>query len=124
VYDPRLKRASLKLDLRETRLGPAALSLDRFAQINDAMIARCGCDARTEIGIGSGGLPAYVVRLDPETQRSEVLILLSGENLGSPVATANAAPREPEPCTSISRLYTACADETQPPSVQSSLAAH
>ena len=83
VSDPRLEHGRLKLDLIEPNLSTAAaLNLDKFALINDAVVARCGCDARTDVGVGSGDLPAYVVRLDPETRGSEVLILLSGANLG------------------------------------------
>lgn len=53
----------------------AALNLDRFASINDAMVARCGCDGRTDVAIAETNFPLYLVRLDPETRRSEVLIL-------------------------------------------------
>jgi len=86
VADPRLERGRLKLDLIEPDLSSAALNLDRFALINDAVVARCGCDGRTDIGLGTNDLPAYVVRLDPETRSSEVLILLSGENIGPGVS--------------------------------------
>jgi hypothetical protein len=82
VSDPRLERGRLKLDLIEPNLSSAALNLDKFALINDAVVARCGCDGRTDVGVGSGDLPAYVVRLDAETRSSEVLILLSGANIG------------------------------------------
>jgi hypothetical protein len=82
VSDPRLEHGRLKLDLIETDLSAAALNLDKFALINDVVVARCGCDGRTDVGVGTGDLPAYVVRLDPETRSSEVLILLSGANLG------------------------------------------
>jgi hypothetical protein len=82
VYDPTPDRGHLKLELIEPSLSIAALNLDRFAEINDAVIARCGCDAHTEVGLGAGDLPAYVARLDPENRRSEVLILLSGEKIG------------------------------------------
>ena len=82
VSDPRLEHGRLKLDLIETDLSAAAVNLDKFALINDVVVARCGCDGRTDVGVGTGDLPAYVVRLDPETRSSEVLILLSGANLG------------------------------------------
>src|SRR5215472_10761839 len=80
VSDPHLEKGHLKLALNG--LAPAALNLDKFASINDAVIARCACDGRTDVGVGSNDLPAYVVRLDPEIGRSEVLILLSGEQIG------------------------------------------
>ena len=82
VSDPQLEHGRLKLDLIEPNLSVAALNLDKFALINDAVVARCGCDGRTDVGVGTGDLPAYVVRLDPETRGSEVLILLSGANIG------------------------------------------
>jgi len=82
VSDPRLEHGRLKLDLIENDLSAAALNLDKFALINDVVVARCGCDGRTDVGVGTGDLPAYLVRLDPETRSSEVLILLSGANLG------------------------------------------
>lgn len=86
VADPKLDHGLLKLDLVAPDLAAAALNLDKFAQINDAVVARCGCDGRTNIGLGSSDLPAYVVRLDPETRESEVLILLSGEQIGQRVS--------------------------------------
>ncbi|HKM98988.1 MAG TPA: hypothetical protein VJX23_00625 [Candidatus Binataceae bacterium] len=65
------------------RFATAALHLDWFAAaVNDAVVARCGCDACTDVGLGMGGLPDYVARLDAEDRRSEVLILLSGEGIG------------------------------------------
>jgi hypothetical protein len=82
VSDPQLEHGRLKLDLIEPNLSAAALNLDKFALINDVVVARCGCDGRTDVGVGTGDLPIYVVRLDPETRGSEVLILLSGANLG------------------------------------------
>jgi hypothetical protein len=83
VSDPRLERGRLKLDLIDPNLSWAALNLDKFALINDAVVARCGCAGRTDVGVGTSDLPAYVVRLDPETKGSEVLILLSGANIGT-----------------------------------------
>jgi hypothetical protein len=83
VSDPRLERGRLKLDLIDPNLSWAALNLDKFALINDAVVARCGCNGRTDIGVGTGYLPAYILRLDPETKSSEVLILLSGANIGT-----------------------------------------
>jgi len=53
----------------------AALNLDRFAHINDAMVARCHCSAKTNVASEESGLPAYIVRLDTETSHSQVLIL-------------------------------------------------
>jgi hypothetical protein len=71
----------LRLAIAEGSLPIAALHLDRFAAINDGLAARCGCDARTDVGLGKSALPAYVARLDPENRRSEVLILISGASI-------------------------------------------
>ena len=49
------------------------------ASINDAMVARCGCDARTNVAVAETGFPAYFIRLDPETKISEVMILPRGD---------------------------------------------
>ncbi|MHB8381224.1 MAG: hypothetical protein ACYDC3_02620 [Candidatus Binataceae bacterium] len=73
----------LRLGIAEGSLSVAALHLDRFAAINDGLAARCGCDARTDIGLGQSEFPVYVARLDPENRRSEVLILISGASIAS-----------------------------------------
>src|SRR5215475_11903987 len=86
VHSPKFNDGVLKLKMSELDLPSAALNLDRFANINDAAVARCGCDARTEIGIGPGRLPAYVVRVDTDNRRSEVLVLLSGKSVGPRVS--------------------------------------
>ena len=58
----------MNLSVDDANLPVAALSLDRLATINDAMAARCGCDARTNVAVAETGFPAYFIRLDPETQ--------------------------------------------------------
>jgi hypothetical protein len=70
---------TLTLLISEANLRIAALSLDRLAAINDAMVARCGCDARTNVAVAETGFPAYFIRLDPETRMSEVMILPRGD---------------------------------------------
>lgn len=70
-----LKDTTLTLSIGQPNLQLAALSLDRFATINDAMVARCGCDARTNVAVAETGFPAYFIRLDPQTKMSEVMIL-------------------------------------------------
>lgn len=70
-----LKNSELDLAVRRQEIQLASLQLDRLSTINDATIARCGCDGRTNVGIAETNFPLYLVRLDPETQRSEVLIL-------------------------------------------------
>jgi len=70
-----LRNQELDLAIRREEVRLASLKLDRLSAINDATIARCGCDGRTNIGVAETNFPLYLVRLDPETQRSEVLIL-------------------------------------------------
>jgi hypothetical protein len=70
-----LKDKELDLAIRRQELQVASLKLDRLSTMHDATMARCGCDGRTNVGIAETNFPLYLVRLDPETQRSEVLIL-------------------------------------------------
>jgi hypothetical protein len=74
-----LKDSTLSLSIDDAHLQLAALSLDKLATINDAMAARCGCDARTNVAVTETGFPAYFIRLDPETRMSEVMILPRGD---------------------------------------------
>ena len=80
--------STLNLSVNEANLPTAALSLDRLATINDAMVARCGCDARTNVAVAETGFPAYFIRLDPETKMSEVMILPRGDR-GIVAASSN-----------------------------------
>jgi hypothetical protein len=75
-----VRGSTLNLSVEEENLPVAALSLDRLATINDAMVARCGCDARTNVAVSETGFPAYFIRLDPETRLSEVMILPRGDH--------------------------------------------
>ena len=70
-----LKDQEIDLAIRRQEVQRASLKLDRLSNINDATVARCGCDGRTNVGVAETNFPLYLVRLDPETQRSEVLIL-------------------------------------------------
>ncbi len=80
--------STVNLSVNEANLPTAALSLDRLATINDAMVARCGCDARTNVAVAETGFPAYFIRLDPETKMSEVMILPRGDR-GIVAASSN-----------------------------------
>ncbi len=86
AVEPRFHAGILRLTVPADALHAAALNLDRFAKINDAAIARCNCDAHTNVGIGPGAFPAYIARLDPQERRSEVLILLSGRSIGPSIS--------------------------------------
>lgn len=76
VSDIQIGKRTINLWIPDNELGLAAVNLDRFARINNAQVARCRCDGRTNIARQGSGLPAYLVRLDPATRRSEVLILV------------------------------------------------
>ena len=80
--------STLSVAINEANLPVAALSLDKLATINDAMVARCGCDARTNVAVAETGFPAYFIRLDPETKISEVMILPRGDS-GIVAASSN-----------------------------------
>ncbi|HXZ87195.1 MAG TPA: hypothetical protein VEF07_01410 [Candidatus Binataceae bacterium] len=75
LTDVALDGDELKLAVPSSRIGTAALSLDRFAAIEDAMIARCGCDAKTNVADAETHFPLYLVRLRGDTGQSEVLVL-------------------------------------------------
>ncbi len=81
-------RDTLKLWIGHDQVESAVLNLDKFVTINDAMAARCGCDALTEVGVLETGFPLCVVRLDPEIRRSEVLVLPRGTSLPSGMVSA------------------------------------
>ena len=70
-----LRKHTIDLRVASGNLPDVALNLDRFTRINDAMVARCRCDGRTNIAVEGSGLPAYLLRLDPETRRTEVLVM-------------------------------------------------
>jgi len=70
-----LREGAIDLRVASASLPNVALNLDRFARINDAMVARCRCEGRTNIAVEGSGLPAYLLRFDPETQQSEVLVM-------------------------------------------------
>lgn len=66
---------AIRLDVAERSLSAVRFNLNRFARINDAMIARCRCDGHTAIDVEGSGLPAYLLRLDPQTRQSEVVVM-------------------------------------------------
>jgi hypothetical protein len=74
-----MTKSTLVLSIDDANLQLAALSIDKLVAINDAMAARCGCDAHTDVAVIETGFPAYVIRLDPETRMSEVMILPRGD---------------------------------------------
>jgi hypothetical protein len=75
VSSVQMRRNAVDVWVPDEQLPTVALNLNRFAQINDALVAWCRCDGRTNVVVAGTGLPAYLLRLDPETHRSEVLIL-------------------------------------------------
>jgi len=75
VSQVEIAKQTLTLEMPSSQLTAAAINLDILAKINDAMVARCGCDGRTKVALQDTQLPAYLVRLDPATRKSEVLVL-------------------------------------------------
>jgi hypothetical protein len=75
VSNVEIGKRTLDLSLGDDQLANAALNLDRFARVNNGLVARCHCDGRTKVALSDSGLPAYLVRLDTASHQSEVLIL-------------------------------------------------
>jgi hypothetical protein len=80
----------------EHDLPTVATNLNRFVRINEVFAARCGCDARTNVGLGDVGFPAYLFRLDPEERTSKILITIGGPpvDLTLPTSTASVTSRK------------------------------
>ncbi len=89
VSSVEISKRTVNLWLEDQQLANAALNLDRFARVNNGLVARCRCDARTKVALRDSGLPAYLVRLDPASRQSEVLILDQPERLLSDNPAAN-----------------------------------
>jgi hypothetical protein len=85
-----IKGDALDVLVLERDLPTVATNLYRFVRINDVFAARCGCDARTNVGIVDVGFPAYLFRLDPEERTSKVLIAMGERTLAltPPVSSA------------------------------------
>jgi len=75
VSNVEIGKRTVDLWLGDNQLSNAALNLDRFARVNDGLVARCHCDGQTKVALQDSGLPAYLVRLDTASRQSEVLIL-------------------------------------------------
>jgi len=76
VSSIRVDPSKLTLRLTKEQLPSAAHNLDRFVKVNDALIAHCRCAGRTNVELQDSQLPAYLVRLDPATRQSEILVLV------------------------------------------------
>lgn len=70
-----LKRSKLALVVERRNVHAASLNLGRFTAVNDALAARCGCNAHTEVALAETGFPLYEVFVDPRLESSELLIL-------------------------------------------------
>jgi hypothetical protein len=70
-----LRGHTLDLHVDSRNLPDIAFNLDRFILINDAMVARCRCDGRTNIAVEGSGLPVYLVRVDTDTRNSAALVM-------------------------------------------------
>jgi Putative bacterial lipoprotein (DUF799) len=109
VSSLRIKEDTLDLLVSQDDLPTVATNLYKFVTINNAFAARCGCDARTNIGIADLGFPAYLFRLDPEERTSKILIAIGAPAVGPtwPVSRspgeAVAQPLETRPATESSQ---------------------
>jgi hypothetical protein len=70
--------ARVVLWISTSEITGATRNLDSFTRVNDALSARCGCLGRTDVVVSETGLPAYLVRLDVESKRSEVVVMPRG----------------------------------------------
>jgi hypothetical protein len=105
-----IKGDALDVLVLEGNLPTMATNLYRFVRINDVFAARCGCDARTTVGIADLGFPAYLFRLDPDEHTSKVLIAMgeralpltppeppaTGESVAQPIQANAPASTRPE----------------------------
>jgi hypothetical protein len=83
----RVKESKLTFSIDDADLPLVELNLDKLSTANDALTARCGCGARTEIAVSETGFPVYIIRVDPETRMSEVMILPRSDR---PIISASA----------------------------------
>jgi hypothetical protein len=70
-----VKSGTLHFWVPKESMAALATNLDRLSRVNDGFAVWCGCDAKTDVGLSTTGLPAYLLRLDPDTARSEVVVL-------------------------------------------------
>jgi hypothetical protein len=70
-----LRGHTLDLDVESRDLPGVAFHLDHFITINDAMVARCHCDGRTNIAVEGSGLPVYLVGIDADTRNSAAIVM-------------------------------------------------
>lgn len=74
-YPVGLTRSRLMLAVEPRDIHAASLNLGRFTAVNDALAARCGCNAHTEVALSETGFPLYEVFVDPRLESSELLII-------------------------------------------------
>ncbi len=74
-YPVGLTRSRLTLAVEPRNIHAASLNLGRFTAVNDALAARCGCNAHTEVALSETGFPLYEVFVDPRLESSELLII-------------------------------------------------
>jgi hypothetical protein len=125
-----IKGDALDVLVPERDLPTVATNLYRFVRINDVFAARCGCDARTNVGIADVGFPAYLFRLDPEERTSKVLIAMgeralaltppvssaTGESVAQPVQAEASAPKV-HPATESSQEAQAATEPSRTPTL-------
>ena len=66
---------SVQLWVTNQQMPTLDFNMKTLAEINDAVVARCGCAGRTNVGTYDTGFPVYLVRLDPDTRQSQVIAM-------------------------------------------------
>jgi hypothetical protein len=66
---------SVQLWVSNQQMPTLDFNMKTLAEINDALVARCGCAGRTNVGTYDTGFPVYLVRLDPDTRQSQVIAM-------------------------------------------------
>jgi hypothetical protein len=70
-----VRDGSVQLWVTKEHMPALDFNMKKLAEINDALVARCGCAGRTNVGTSDTGFPVYLVRLEPETRQSQVIVL-------------------------------------------------
>jgi hypothetical protein len=70
-----VRKDNVQLWVAGDKMPDLAFNMEKLVKVNDVLVARCGCDGRTNVGAIDTGFPVYLVRLDPETSQSQVIVL-------------------------------------------------
>jgi hypothetical protein len=70
-----VRDGSVQLWVTKVHMPALDFNMKKLVEINDALVARCGCYGRTDVGTSDTGFPVYLVRLDPEIRQSQIIVL-------------------------------------------------